>query len=469
MLFSTIFVAALPFLANALPIDVEAWIQMQRRAGVDDAQLAQGLNAFFKTLNIESPCTAGQNACVGVGPAVCSPEGNWETKPCAAGLQCLAAPQLTPAGTILIGCTTEAAVLEAIKSVGGSGDVAVENGVTVLPTNIELVTATGAIPTPTATATATEVPTEVPTSTETAPADPTCTTEDDDDNDDEEPTTTFEATIGDPFPTTLTESGSVVTAPTSDPTCTAEDPEETDFPETLQPVATLIVFPNPNTPGEFITSTLSDATATETTTSTTATETTSVEVTATESATPSVIESVVITSSVNVPTITPTNGLPQLAVPAPDVNVIGTGSIPATAPSGTAPDVIALEPSSIPAKRQLYAQPDGTTPTQQYNADLLHKFALDAAFTNFVTLSSPPALSAGQPCGNQPASRCVDGQVGNCVNGIWTPLAACRGGQQCFVLPGDVSAGPQAGCTTFDEASALFAAAGVESGPFAQV
>ncbi|RPD53902.1 hypothetical protein L227DRAFT_616589 [Lentinus tigrinus ALCF2SS1-6] len=67
---------------------------------------ALALNQKFATLNANSPCTAGENACIGTQFAQCV-NGKFVTTPCAGGLTCAALPLVNSPGTSIT-CTTSA-------------------------------------------------------------------------------------------------------------------------------------------------------------------------------------------------------------------------------------------------------------------------------------------------------------------------------------------------------------------------
>lgn len=496
MFFSTIVSVSLAaVLVSSAPIgrDIHAWMEMERRAGADDASLSQGLNSFFSTLNIQSPCTVGQKACVNGRIATCSIEGNFEVQQsCPTDQKCLAAPG-SP-GTIFIGCTDEQSALQAILAAGGTGGVSVDKGITAIPDNIQVVTAmpsaTETATTTSTTATSTGTETSTATSTETPP--PTCLPDDGGDDDETTSIPTFEATLGDPLPTTLTAASTSATdatctvdptetdteelpnpTETVDPTatCTEEDPEETEEPVST---LTLILVPNPTAPGEFLTSTF---TPTETATAT-ATETTTTETSATDA---TVTFETSSTSAVVLPALPGSTTSITGAIPSPtgDINVIGTGFVPATS-STAVPDIIALPVGSIPAKRdinvigtsflnerQLAAQPGtGGSNGAPVGATPLIDAAKKAQGINSLLAANPNAVSVGAPCALEGAPQCVSGSLGRCTNGVWEIDAACPETTQCLWIPTE-SAGVDNQCLSYDAAWEIFNDAGLDNGPFA--
>ncbi|KAL4244110.1 hypothetical protein ABKN59_009450 [Abortiporus biennis] len=82
---------------------------------------AQVLNAKFATLTADSPCTDGDQACIGNGFAQCV-GGKFEVTECAGGLMCAALPLVNKAGTSL-SCDTQADVLARIQATGAQGGI----------------------------------------------------------------------------------------------------------------------------------------------------------------------------------------------------------------------------------------------------------------------------------------------------------------------------------------------------------
>lgn len=80
---------------------------------------AQKLNAQFATLTANSPCTDGQDACVGSSFAQCV-GGKFVATPCAGGLMCAALPLVNKAGTSIT-CTTQADAIARIAATGATG------------------------------------------------------------------------------------------------------------------------------------------------------------------------------------------------------------------------------------------------------------------------------------------------------------------------------------------------------------
>jgi hypothetical protein len=160
------------------------------------------------------------------------------------------------------------------------------------------------------------------------------------------------------------------------------------------------------------------------------------------------------------PTITPSGPL---------VNPIGTGQIPAI------PDVNTIGTGEIPAKvkRQQapIGQPGAALPITQTPA---FASALDAQGRNAFVFQNPrpESLTVGIHCANQGAVQCIDGQLGSCTRNIdgtlrWAIAENCGSGTECYWVPTENLA-PTTTCTTFDGASALFAAVGVNSPIFGQ-
>lgn len=86
---------------------------------VQNGKDAQALNKQFATLTADSPCTAGQNACVGGGFAQCV-GSKFVVTPCGATLTCSALPLVNKAGTS-IACTTQADAIARIQASGATG------------------------------------------------------------------------------------------------------------------------------------------------------------------------------------------------------------------------------------------------------------------------------------------------------------------------------------------------------------
>ncbi|KAH9479464.1 hypothetical protein JR316_0008058 [Psilocybe cubensis] len=87
-----------------------------------NGKAAQALNAKFLTLTADSPCTAGENACVGTAFAQCV-GGKFVTQSCgAAPLTCAALPLVNSPGTSIT-CTTLADAAARIAATGATGGV----------------------------------------------------------------------------------------------------------------------------------------------------------------------------------------------------------------------------------------------------------------------------------------------------------------------------------------------------------
>ncbi|CAG8597694.1 8915_t:CDS:2 [Paraglomus occultum] len=102
MKFSAVVVALALFAsANAVPLNTRQEAKpFTHQNGVD----AQNLNDKFSKLTPNSPCTAGENACVNKGFAQCV--GNtFQITQCAGGTQCFALPLVNKPGTSIT-CTT---------------------------------------------------------------------------------------------------------------------------------------------------------------------------------------------------------------------------------------------------------------------------------------------------------------------------------------------------------------------------
>ncbi|CAA7265120.1 unnamed protein product [Cyclocybe aegerita] len=84
-----------------------------------NGQEAQQLNAKFASLNANSACTDGENACVGTAFAQCV-GGKFALTNCAATLTCAALPLVNKAGTSIT-CTTSADAEARIAATGATG------------------------------------------------------------------------------------------------------------------------------------------------------------------------------------------------------------------------------------------------------------------------------------------------------------------------------------------------------------
>ncbi|KAL7283596.1 hypothetical protein ACG7TL_003031 [Trametes sanguinea] len=80
---------------------------------------AQALNRKFQSLNANSPCQEGENACVNGGFAQCV-GGKFVITPCNTGLTCMALPLVLSPGTSLV-CDTQADAQARIAATGASG------------------------------------------------------------------------------------------------------------------------------------------------------------------------------------------------------------------------------------------------------------------------------------------------------------------------------------------------------------
>lgn len=86
---------------------------------VQNGQDAQALNEKFKTLTASSPCTDGENACVGGAFAQCV-GGKFATSSCSASLTCVALPLVNSRGTSVT-CDTQTDADARIAAALGSG------------------------------------------------------------------------------------------------------------------------------------------------------------------------------------------------------------------------------------------------------------------------------------------------------------------------------------------------------------
>ncbi|KAI0761187.1 hypothetical protein BD413DRAFT_495798 [Trametes elegans] len=108
------------FVSLALALSASASPRFHRRASFtqQNGRDALALNQKFATLNANSPCTAGENACVNNEFAQCV-NGKFVLQPCAGGLICAALPLVNSAGTSIT-CTTAADRDARIAATGAS-------------------------------------------------------------------------------------------------------------------------------------------------------------------------------------------------------------------------------------------------------------------------------------------------------------------------------------------------------------
>ncbi|KAF9569815.1 hypothetical protein CPC08DRAFT_701682 [Agrocybe pediades] len=99
-------------------------LQISRRAAFDlaNGQAAIALNDKFKTLNANSPCTAGEDACVDNKFAQCV-GGKFVLQACGPGTICAALPLVNSAGTSVT-CTTQADLDARIAATGAKSGAA---------------------------------------------------------------------------------------------------------------------------------------------------------------------------------------------------------------------------------------------------------------------------------------------------------------------------------------------------------
>jgi len=109
--FTTLFALSLALASYAAP----APAAFTKQNGQD----AIALNQKFQSLNANSPCTAGENACVNKQFAQCV-NGKFVLKSCGSGLICAALPLVNSAGTSVT-CTTQADVDQRIAATGATG------------------------------------------------------------------------------------------------------------------------------------------------------------------------------------------------------------------------------------------------------------------------------------------------------------------------------------------------------------
>ena len=88
---------------------------------LQNGQDAQALNAKFATLNANSPCQDGEEACVDGGFAQCV-GGNFVVSSCSPGTTCFALPLVNKAGTS-VACSTDADAAARIAATGATGGI----------------------------------------------------------------------------------------------------------------------------------------------------------------------------------------------------------------------------------------------------------------------------------------------------------------------------------------------------------
>jgi len=112
MQYSLFVTLALAIAASARPFN--------RRASFDlaNGQAAIALNDKFKTLTADSPCSAGDQACVNGGFAQCV-GGKFSVQPCSAGTTCAALPLVNSAGTSIT-CDTQADITARLAATGAT-------------------------------------------------------------------------------------------------------------------------------------------------------------------------------------------------------------------------------------------------------------------------------------------------------------------------------------------------------------
>jgi hypothetical protein len=120
---SLISLALFAYTAVATPFDRRAASQAVQDANKADAQ---ALNQKFATLNDNSPCTNGENACVNGKFAQCA-NGKFSGTPCAGGEQCFALPLVNSRGTSLT-CDTQADAIARGGILAGQGGGSAQNG-----------------------------------------------------------------------------------------------------------------------------------------------------------------------------------------------------------------------------------------------------------------------------------------------------------------------------------------------------
>ncbi|KAI0336231.1 hypothetical protein GY45DRAFT_1316348 [Cubamyces sp. BRFM 1775] len=127
------------FVSLSLALAASASPSFYRRASftLQNGQDAIALNQKFATLNANSPCSTGEDACIGTAFAQCV-NGKFVTTTCAGGLVCAALPLVNSPGTS-IACTTAAdrdariaatGATAASNNAGAGGAAAASSGAT---------------------------------------------------------------------------------------------------------------------------------------------------------------------------------------------------------------------------------------------------------------------------------------------------------------------------------------------------
>ncbi|KAH9891078.1 hypothetical protein C8Q73DRAFT_802875 [Cubamyces lactineus] len=127
------------FVSLALALAASASPSFYRRASftLQNGKDAIALNQKFATLNANSPCSTGEDACIGTAFAQCV-NGKFVTTNCAGGLVCAALPLVNSPGTS-IACTTAAdrdariaatGATAASNNAGAGGAAAASSGAT---------------------------------------------------------------------------------------------------------------------------------------------------------------------------------------------------------------------------------------------------------------------------------------------------------------------------------------------------
>ncbi|OJT09141.1 hypothetical protein TRAPUB_14400 [Trametes pubescens] len=133
------------FVTLALALSASASPRFHKRASftLQNGKDAIALNQKFATLTANSPCTAGENACVNSQFAQCV-NGKFVTTGCAGGLVCAALPLVNSAGTSIT-CTTAADRDARIAATGATaGDNAAAGGAAAASSSVAATTAAAA-------------------------------------------------------------------------------------------------------------------------------------------------------------------------------------------------------------------------------------------------------------------------------------------------------------------------------------
>ncbi|THU90745.1 hypothetical protein K435DRAFT_801766 [Dendrothele bispora CBS 962.96] len=117
---------ALALAVAARPSPLNRFSARQDNVALQNGKDAIALNDKFKTLTADSPCQAGDQACINGGFAQCV-NGKFVVQQCAGGTTCAALPLVNSAGTT-IACTTQADIDQRIAATGATDAGAAAGG-----------------------------------------------------------------------------------------------------------------------------------------------------------------------------------------------------------------------------------------------------------------------------------------------------------------------------------------------------